>query len=219
MSDWWLDLTGLNRLFYGGAAFFSVFFVWQMIATIMGLSGETGDDAGGDAGDLHDAGADVGADAHGDVGADVHDHAGVHDDGLSTATFRLLSIRSIITFFTLFFWAGALYLNRGDSVGRAMTYAVMWGCLGMVTTAGIFYFVARLSSSGNRDLRTAIGSVGTVYLDIPKGGRGEVRVVVSGVVSYVKAGSADGRALKSGTPVRVMRRLEPNVIEVERMND
>jgi hypothetical protein len=60
-----------------------------------------------------------------------------------------------------------------------------------------------------------VGSEGTVYLDIPAQRTGEIRVTVSDAVSHVKARAAGGAALVAGTPVRVLRLLDPMTVEVE----
>jgi hypothetical protein len=193
MVEWWESLTFLNQVFYGVAAFFSVFFVWQLIAALIGL--------GGEGGDLEEAG-DV--DAGG--GADVAE---------SAASFKLLSIRSIITLFTLFTWGTALYLDSDVAISKAMGYSAIWGVAGMFAVALIFFAMRKLVETGTSDLSTCIGTPGTVYLDIPKDGPGEVRVTVSGVVSHVKARSTGGKGIKAGTPIRVVRRLNQTTVEVE----
>ena len=195
-GSWWAGLEVLTRWFYGAAAFFSVFFVWQMIMAVIGLGGgETDVDT------QADAGSHVSPD-------DVHD---------SIATFKLLSFRSIVAFFTLFTWAGALYLDsdRGLSVGRAMGYAAVWGIAAMLVISLIFYFMRRMTETGNLRIETAVGNSGTVYLDIPANGEGEVRVMCSGSMTHFKARVAGGAALKGGTPVKVTRTLGGNTIEVE----
>ena len=195
-SNWWNSLTPLNQTFYGAAGFFGILFLWQLVAALIGMSGEA--DVGEvDFGDVHDVDYDAGAEA-----------------AESIASFKVLSIRSIISFFTLFTWGGALYLNWGYPRQTAITYSVLWGLAGMFSVALIFWGLRKLTKAGTSDLRTCIGKPGTVYLDIPEDGMGEVRVTVSGVVSYVKARSADGKELKAGTPIRVVRRLDQTTVEV-----
>lgn len=204
MMDWWNSLTGVNRAFFSVAAFFSVFFIWQLLAAFLGLGDDDGCDDCTDAGD-----ADV--DGHGDAfehGADV-------DSTATVVAFKLLSVRAIITFCTLFSWGCALYLNRGDSMSRAMTVSTIWGLAGMLCVALLLYMLPKLAHTGTRRIASAVGAQGTVYLDIPKGGTGEVRVSVSNVISYVKARGAGGRALKTGTVVIVKRALDETTVEVD----
>ena len=211
-TEWWSSLTQLNQMFFAAAAFFSIFFLWQLLAALMGLGGEEVDVGEADVGDLDVGEADVGDLDVGDV--DEFEPGAEAEAAESMASFKLLSIRSIISFFTLFTWGGALYLYWGTSPSSAMGYSVLWGLAGMCSVALIFWGMRKLTKAGTSDLRTCVGKPGTVYLDIPGDGMGEVRVTVSGVVSYVKARSADGKELKAGTPIRVVRRLDQTTVEV-----
>jgi len=208
MNEWWHNLTPVNRTFFSAAAFFSVFFVWQILAALMGLGDHDGaDDVGGD--------GDVG-------GVDAHDgsveHLEADGAGDSTATmvaFKLLSLRAIITFFMLFTWGSALYLNNGLPLGKAMGVAALWGLGGMVIIASMLALMPKLTDTGTKQIATALGQPCTVYLDIPSDGQGEVRVEVSGVVSYVKARTQDGKALKAGTPVTVTKIIDNDTVMVD----
>ena len=208
MSEWWEALSGLNRAFYSAAGFFSVFFVWQLVAALIGLGG-----------DEMDADTDMDADGGGDLGHggtyDNFEH-GAHADAVeSTLAFKLLSIRSIITFFTLFTWGTALYLNQGLVIGKALGLGTIWGLAGMFIVAALFFLMKKMAHTGTKDIRTCVGTTGTVYLEIPEGGEGEVRVTVSDIISYVKAREKDGKGLKPHTPIRVRRLLGQTVVEVE----
>ena len=181
------------KFFYGGAAFFSLIFIWQFVTMLIGLS------HGGDL-DMHidaDAGGDGGFDMDGDGSVDVHVDAieahSMQDAAESTAAFHILSVRAILAFLTLFFWAGALYLDAGKTHQPRLLLATAWGAAGWLMVAVALHWLRKLAESGNRRLATAIGQPGTVYLDIPAGGQGEVRVSVSGVVSLVKARAAAGQ--------------------------
>jgi hypothetical protein len=193
MSAWWGGLTPLNQWFYIAAAFFSVFFFWQLLAGLFGLAGD------------HDVDTSVeSTDAH-DVPPDAHD---------TLAVFRMLSIRSVLAFFTLFSWAGALYLNDGYASGRAIGIAAIWGIGAMVIVSLLLRFMRKMTDSGTMSLESCVGTPGTVYLDIPAGGQGEVRVLCSGSVTLLKARAADGSALKAGAAVTVTRMAGPDVVEV-----
>jgi len=221
MMEWWDGISGVNQIFFVGAAFFSVFFLWQLIAALIGLSGDEGMD-GADGGHA-DGHADVDAADAGDAhdGFDGHEADGDFDDGAITdahetvSAFKLLSVRSIVSFFTLFNWAGALYLQGGTELTWALLYAFAWGLAAMFAISWVFSLLVKFSETGNLRISTAVGTNGTVYLDIPKGGLGEARVAVSGVVQVLKARGAKGEGIKSGTPVTVTRLLGPNTIEVK----
>ena len=205
MSEWWQELSQVNRGFYCAAAFCSVFFAWQMISALIGL---------GDS-DV-DFDTDVDADGIGDEDHtyDEFEHGAETDATETVAAFKMLSVRSIIAFFTLFTWGGALYLNNGSEMGHAMTLSTIWGLAGMGSVAGILYVLRKMTHTGTQRIASCVGSRGTLYLDIPENGSGEVRVLVSGVLSNVKAKTSDGSALKAGTPVKVMRLLDDLTVEV-----
>lgn len=203
MGAWWDSLTRVNQGFFCAAAFFSVFFLWQMLAALFGLGGE---DAGHDA---SDAGGGV------DGNADQFDSGAQVDATETVVAFKLLSIRAIVTFCTLFSWGGALYLSRGDGLARSMGISVIWGLAGMGSVALVLSLLPKLAHTGTTRLASSVGTRGAVYLDIPKGGLGEVRVEVSGVIAYVKARACGGGAIKTGTQVIVKRALDETTVEVE----
>ncbi len=191
MDAWWGGLSVLNRGFFCAAAFFGVLFVWQLAATLLGLGGD--------------------GLADGDVAGD--DVAG--GDAVETmSAFKLLSIRSIVTFLTLFSWGGALYLAAGRSVLAAVGLASLWGAAGMAVVALLLYALPKLAQTGTQNLATAVGRAGNVYVDIPVGGEGEIRTEVNGVVTHVKARAADGQAMKAGTAVVVERVVFGNRVDV-----
>lgn len=228
MAEWWSGLTALNQALFCVAFFFSALFLWQLIAAIVGLAGGGADaEVGAGGADFH---ADVGAGAH--FGSDVphdmphdvtHDFAGTHPgehlgvEGAETlVSFRLLSVRGIIAFGTLFGWAGALYLQEGTPTGTSILYALVWAFIGMLVVSGIFYLMQRMTESGTPRLATCVGEPGTVYMDIPAGGEGKIRTLVGGVVSFIGARTAQGEALAGGTPVVVTRLLDSSTVEVRR---
>ena len=171
MEVWWTNLSTLNQSLYVLAVFFSVFFVWQLVAALMGLGG------GGDLADVDDARPDAVEDVQ---------------DG-SVDAFKLLSLRSLIAFGMLFGWAGALYLQSGQEVSSAILYAVVWGGAGMVLVSYFFHTIRRLEETGNPRLETCVGTEGEVYIDIPEGGSGQVRVMESGAVSFSAVNSGSSR--------------------------
>jgi membrane protein implicated in regulation of membrane protease activity len=198
MEAWWEGLTLLNKGFAVAALFFSVLFVWQFLGALLGLH----------------------ADSHGDAGHAIgihhHDfdrHADQHDrDGVG---FTLISVRSVLAFGTLFSWAGTLYLMSGAGVVLAMIYSIAWGIAAMFIVSYLVFKLVQLQETGTATVWSAIGEEGVVYLNFPAGGSGKVRVMVSGVISYVNARSRGGESLTAGTKVRVVGVIDDNTIEVE----
>lgn len=194
LNTWWNGLDPLSRWFFGVAIVFSIVFLWQLVMSFIGL-----------------AGGDGGLDSHVEA-PDAH-HA-PSDADASVAAFKLLSVRSILAFFTLFFWSAALGLQDHAPVARAMGIALVWGVAAMVLVALLLYLMKRMAETGNLRVATCVGTAATVYLDVPAGGVGEVRTLVSGVVTHLKARNAAADGLKAGTPVRIVKVLGQDTVEV-----
>jgi len=215
VADFWEALTPLHQAFIAAAIFFSTIFVWQLISAF-GSLGEAGADAADSADGIDGAdGVDM------DLDSDMPDLAEADggDDLLSDATglttFRLLSVRSMIAFCTLFTWGGALYLGQDITPAGAILRALLWGLAGMLVVAAFFWLLPHLSETGTSDLRTALNQTGEVYLNIPEGGAGQVKVLVSGALRFVRARSADGEPIAAGTPVRVTHVIDDATLEVQ----
>lgn len=206
MFEWWNGLTTLNQVCYAAAAFFSVIFLWQFISSLIGL-------AGGEA-DFDGAEGDVDADGGVEVDVDDIEAHSAADAADSTVAFRILSVRAILAFCMLFSWAAALYLDAGKEETQAIVLAVFWGLAAWAVVAILIHWLRKLAETGTRKLSTAVGREGTVYLEIPSGGTGEVRVRVSGVISVVKARGEGGEHVRSGTPVRVVGVVGGNTVKV-----
>ncbi|MEN7972918.1 MAG: hypothetical protein ABFR47_03690 [Verrucomicrobiota bacterium] len=198
MQEWWTGLSGATQFFFGMAAFFSVFFLWQIIAAFMGLDGDSDVELGE---------------------TDVPDDMDLDDVVESSQAFKILSLRSIVTFFTLFSWGSALYAADGTDIVKAMGISSVWGLVGMLAIALIFWGMGRLAETGTKDVATAKGKVATVYLDIPADGFGEIKTAVSGAVEHIKAKSVSGEALPAGTQVRVVQVVGQTLVGVEKLTE
>jgi len=194
LNTWWGGLDPLTRWFFGAAFVFSVFLLWQLIMAFIGLTGGDGS-----------------IDSHAES-VDVH-HSPADSDA-SVAAFKLLSFRSIVAFFTLFFWSGGLALQRHATLTRSMGGALLWGLIAMVLVAALLYLLRRMAETGNLRYSSCVGVAGTVYLDIPAGGVGEVRALCSGVMTHLKARTTEPAGLKAGTDVRIVKLIGVDVVEV-----
>jgi len=198
MYEWWAGLDPLTHTFFLAAIGLSVLFLFQMLAALFGLAHHGGD-----------FGA---ADGHGDA---VESGAAVD----SNVGFQLVSVRSVIAFLLLFCWAAAFYLMKHWAVTPALLVAVIWGLGAMFAVAGVYYFIRRMTETGSPRLASCVGQSASVYQDIPGGGVGKIRALVSGVISIVDARSVGPEPLKGGTSVRVRRVLGPTLVEVEKSNE
>ena len=204
MIEWWNSLTGVNQGFYIAAAVLSLIFIWQFISAMVGLSGGEGD---------VDIEADTDIDADGMDLDNIEAHS-LEEAGESIAAFKVLSLRAILAFLMLFCWAAGMYLNTDTPLSRALLYATGWGLGAWVVVTLLVNLLRRLAETGTARLSTCVGGRGMVYLNIPAGGQGEVRVAVSGTISLVKARATGGGEIKAGTAVRVVRMLDQMTVEV-----
>lgn len=112
MTEWWEALSSLGKVFACIAIPATLVLLIQTILSIIGLSGSDGD------ADVPDGGIDIDGDGIPDVfpdaapdgvfGSDVPDDGDAPDSG-----FRLLSLRTIIAFLTIFGWVGLITLKQG----------------------------------------------------------------------------------------------------------
>ena len=217
MAAFWEGLTALHQGFVVAAIFFSTIFIWQLVSAF-GSLGESSSDVGETADSVGDADgmAGIDTDAHDLAEADGGDD--LLSDSTGLATFRLLSVRSIIAFGTLFSWGGALYLGQDISTGSAILRATLWGGAGMLVVALFFWVLPRLTETGTADMNTALGQSGEVYMNIPAGGSGQVKVLVSGAVRFVRARSEDGQAIAAGAPVHIVKIIDGATLLVRDIN-
>ncbi len=155
------------------------------------------------------------------------DHHAVHTDGGdisfdtdhpdTDAGFKALSIHSITSFFMMFGLVGlAMYRQSQMGVVLSMVAAILAG-LGSVWVIGkLFGLAARLQSSGNIQIDTAVGAQGRVYLTIPVDGTGIVNVKVSDRLREYEARSHDNAEIKTDTPVQVLW-VEGNTLVVQKI--
>ncbi|MDQ7784529.1 MAG: hypothetical protein RDU20_16710 [Desulfomonilaceae bacterium] len=210
MDVWWEGLTLLTKAFAVAALFCSVLFLWQIVSILIGFDSEGHTHAAHGGVDHAVGGATDGS--HANHGHAAADHAR-HDLG-GQAAFTLVSVRSVIAFATLFTWAGTLYLMSGTSVLLSLVYSLVWGGAAMFAVSYLVYKLVQLQETGNVSLWSSIGEEGSVYMNIPAGGTGKVRVLVGGVMGYVNARTPGDVALTEGTKVRVTRVIDDNTVEV-----
>jgi hypothetical protein len=186
INDWWGSLGGAEQLFWGIAIIFSVLFIIQFVLSLIGF----------------DLDHDVDVDHGGDFSLDTD--------------FTLLSIRTIIAFFTFFGWAGVIVLNSGGSVLQAAIFGGLSGLAAMALVAYLLYLFSKISESGNYDIENALYNTGEVYLTIPEKqvGKGKIHVKIEGTLREMDA-VTHGKALPTGTQIRVVDILSENTLLVE----
>jgi membrane protein implicated in regulation of membrane protease activity len=198
MNEWILNMTGLERVFTFCAFIGILLFIVRLVLQAIG---------GQDAGDASDA-ADVG-----DVG-DVGDLDHFGDTDLS---FKFMSLHGITVFLVMFGLVGrALLVDSRTGNGVAIAGAFGAGVLALVAMAKIYMLMNRLQSSGNVDMKNAVGQEGTVYLTIPANGSGQIQVTVQGKMHVVDAIDKQAGELKTGERVVVTGVRGGNTLIVEK---
>jgi hypothetical protein len=154
-------------------------------------------------------GADHDADGGHDVGHDVGDaeHGG---GGLS------FSFRAVVAFLAFFGIGGMAAIEAGMTPVPTLAIAVGSGVAAFWLVSFALMQFGKLRSSGNVDIRNAVGSEGKVYLAIPGqgGGEGAVTVAIQGRTMQFKA-ITRGADLRTGALCRVSAVRSNDTLEVE----
>ena len=105
-------------------------------------------------------------------------------------------------------WSGTASILLGVGVGAAF----------FVIAGFLFVQARKLTSSGNVDYATSIGTNGSVYLKVPasRAGRGKVEINASGRMSIVGAITDDEAEITSNTRVRITEVIDSSTVLVER---
>lgn len=195
LGDWWAALSGPQQVFWGISIVFSILFLIQFVFSLIGVDADT--------------------DVEGEV--DISGDTEMEADFSLDAEFTLLSIRSIIAFFTFFGWTGVLILNAGGSTLAAIGFASISGFLAMVLVGYLIYLFSKLSEEGNIDIHNALLNTGKVYLTIPaeEEKQGKIHITIDGSMREMNAITKTGQALPTGSDIRVIDILENNVLVVE----
>lgn len=195
---WWGSLSPVEHVYWIIAiAASTVLAIQLIIACISGVDFHMGSDLGahgGDAGHHHGAG-------------DMDPH------------FQLLTIRNVVAFFALFGWTGLAFFQQGLPMWAVILLSSLCGFAMMVLTAGIFYGLYKLQSSGNVKYEAAKGLKGIVYLRIPPVGTGcgQIRVVLQGKVIEMEAISSETEEIPTGATILITEISQSSKALVERV--
>ena len=219
-----------SEVFLYSAVLGGVVLAFQLLMMLLGL-GEDGTDLGGDGIDL--GGAD-GADLSGGFDAEVElgevDHS---QPTLSEAVdadighqhspwfYELISIRTLSAAATFFGLAGKTSLDMGLNDTQSMAIAVFAGFVAMYTVYWLFKQVYKLETSGNENVRNAIGKHGRVNVAIPgnKGGAGKVQFKMQQRLVEYQAVTEEEEKLPTGENVVVVGIVNSDTVRVSRIEE
>nr|WP_299072339.1 hypothetical protein [uncultured Allomuricauda sp.] len=191
MEQWFAALTLFEKIYWLVALISSAIFVVLIILTIVG-------------GDADDMGGDVDAEVDGDGGIG----------------FQFLSFKNLMGFFTIFGWSGIACLDGGLSKGLTVGISVFCGLIMMTAMAALFYYLAKLQSSGTLKLKNALNEIGEVYLTIGanRSKIGKVSINVQGTLRELDALTDEEHDLTQSNVVRVKEITANGILIVELLN-
>lgn len=144
-----------------------------------------------------------------DIDGDGVPDADVDHDGLG-----LISIRSIVAFFSVGGWAGFVADAGKLPLAVSILIALTAGVLALLGITLLFKSVYKLQGEGNLSIENAVGKTGKVYLPIPPGGNGKVTVLLQERLTELDAVSEDKNVLSTGESVIIVSVADAQTVVV-----
>jgi len=185
-SAWWNSISTFEQTLWAIALGFSLFFLLQTIFTAFG--GDTdSESAMGDAEDL--------------------------GDGID---FQFLSLKNVVTFFTMFGWVALACHKAGLHPALTISLGTIAGVAMVALMMVLFRSMAKLKHSGTLKTANAIGHTGEVYLTIPagKGGQGKITILLQGTMRELSAVTDEAQDIPTGKLVKVTGLFNEHVLIV-----
>lgn len=202
MEAWWSGISGFEKFFWTLAIPFTALFIMQMGMLIIGL------DSSMDTPDINDSiDIDIDIDADTDIDLDPN------------VPLKLITMRNIIIFLTIFSWTGIMGVRHGYSKTLTIALGIILGAVVIVILSSVYKLIFKLTESGNINFKNAIGAVGEVYLTVRDNGKegGKIQVIFQSSLKEVPA-ITYGMELKTGTKIKVIG-IEGNVLVVKALED
>lgn len=186
LSEWWETLSGLEKIYWGLAVPFTIFFILQLILTFFG-------------GDFSD---------HGDVDADIESDHGIE--------FQFFTLKNMVAFFTIFSWTGIACLDSGLSNKLSIVISIVAGLAMMAVMAMMMYYMSKANESGTLQMKNAVGAIGEIYMVVKanRGNIGKVQVKVQDSLRTLEAITDDDVDLKPGMVITVKDLANDNLLIV-----
>jgi len=146
--------------------------------------------------------------------AALDDAGGYHDADVS---FKLLSLQGLTSFFMMFGLVGLALLKADLYVLITLVGGIAAGLVSVALTGLLFTQMKRLQTDGTINIQSTVGSEGSVYLNIPKEGNGQVQIIAQGSLKIFDAMSKSKTAIATGEKVRVVGVATGNTLIVEKI--
>ena len=195
MMDWWNGLDLTEQIFALIAIPSTLVLLIQTLLMLFGI------------GDGVDTDLDLDGDGIPDMDVSPDDFGSLH----------VFSIRGIAGMLCIGGWSGLVMYQAGWSLWLTVLLSVVFGVITLLLLGYVMYGVSRLQSSGNVDIKTAVGKTGTVYIPIPAGrsGQGKVNVTLNETFMELEAVTQGDRRLRIGEALRVTGTDDRGVLIVE----
>lgn len=181
----------LDQLFFYSAIVGGTLFLIQLVLLFVGGGG--------------------GVDLDTDLGGGDASHAA------ADASFKVLSLQGITTFVMMFGLVGmAMRIDEQAAPLASLAVAVAAGAGSTWVIGRIFFYFTRLQSTGNLDMKTAVGATGQVYLTVGPEKAGKVTITVGNRSLTLDAIVETGETLTTGTPIRVARVISDTTVSIEK---
>lgn len=200
MQEWWSSLMFTQKFFWVIATFSSSIFILQSLMTLVGFQGDSGDVDGS-----HDEDSS-------------HSHAeDPSDTGFSFAQY--FTSHNMVAFFMGFSWSGLACLDYGIHIIFTGLISSLVGVVFVAVVVSLLTGLSKLSSDGTVRLKSAIGSLARVSIEIPAlyEGQGKVSMTISEVYREMVAVTGESKPLKRNQEVKVVG-VVSNQLVVEKTN-
>lgn len=140
------------------------------------------------------------------------------EGGEADVSFKLLSLQGLSGFFTMFGLVGLALLWESQVLpGLAVVGAFAAGVITTWVMGRIFQWVKGLQSSGNVQIKDALGLTGAVYSRIQKQKPGKVTVVIRQRLMTLDACTQDEDSLEQGDRIIVQAIEDDGTLRVSRL--
>jgi membrane protein implicated in regulation of membrane protease activity len=196
-------LSWIEIIYWGSTIIGGTLFILRTIMMLVGGSLDLGD------GDF-----DADVDMDGDLSMDG-DHLDTDPD--SDFSFKLLSMQGFTAFFMMFGLVGLTLLKANVAVLLTILGGGIAGTFAVWVISLLFSQMKRLQSDGTLQIENAIGKSGSVYLNIPAKGTGQVQVTVQGGLKIFDAFSKNGQRITTGEKISVTGTVDNKTLIVEKI--
>ncbi len=189
-TTWFSSMELLLQVFWVFAIVSSLFFVVQLVMTLIGIDG-------------------------GDVDTDV---SGFDADAADVDGFSLFTVKNFIHFALGIGWTGVSLWNVIPNRYVLILIALLVGVVLVMVFLWLFRKLMKLESRGSYNPADCVGSVADVYIPIPaeRSGTGKVQLSIRSAVVEMDA-QTNGDRLSTGTKVRVTELLNSHTVVVEKL--